>query len=148
MRRHRERGVKVGQVEGEDGRSPRGDGVYFWRGGGRMHPRQAEERDVVVSALVIVGVLELLIDLQSLGALVLVCPTVNGVAVYKYLHLRDRHVFGAVRGDHGPLLVNERGAAQIAIPSPLQDPVVFVWRDRIACRAAGGAWAREGFVLP
>ena len=114
-----------------------------------MHPRQAEERDVVVCrALVIVRVLELLIDLQSLGALVLVCPTVNGVAVYKYLHLRDRHVFGAVRGDHGPLLVNERGAAQIAIPSPLQDPVVFVWRDRIACRAAGGAWAREGFVLP
>jgi hypothetical protein len=32
---------------------------------------------------------------------------------------------GAVRGGHGPLLIDERGAARIAAPSPLEDPVVL-----------------------
>ena len=46
-----------------------------------------------------------------------------------------------MRGSHGPLLVDERGAATISPathhPFPLQDPVVFERRDRSACRAAG-----------
>ena len=64
-----------------------------------MHLRQAEQGDVIYVVLVIgvicvrkivpivvIGVLELLGDLQSLGALVLACPTVQSVAVYVYLH--------------------------------------------------------------
>ena len=64
-----------------------------------MHLRQAEQSDVIYVVLVIgvicvrkivpivvIGVLELLGDLQSLGALVLACPTVQSVAVYVYLH--------------------------------------------------------------
>ena len=59
---------------------------------------------------------------------------------------------GAVRGGHGPLLVDERGAAPRAADCldifKLQDPVVFERRDRTACRAAGGARERgEGGLL-
>ena len=53
-----------------------------------MHLRQAEERDVVfVRGALVIGVLELLVDAQSLGALVLARPTFNIVAVHEYLHL-------------------------------------------------------------
>ena len=52
----------------------------------RMHLRQAEQRDVVSGRdVTVIGVLELLVDLQSLGALVVACPTFV-VAVYAYLH--------------------------------------------------------------
>ena len=51
-----------------------------------MHLRQAEERDVVFERdVTVIGVLELLVDLQSLGALVVACPILF-VAVYAYLH--------------------------------------------------------------
>ena len=54
---------------------------------GRMHLRQAEERDVVSrNVALVIGVLELLVDTQSLGALVLARPTVESVAVYVYHH--------------------------------------------------------------
>ena len=54
------------------------------RGSGCL--RQAEERDVVSGREVnVIGVLELLGDLQSLGALVIACPILF-VAVYAYLH--------------------------------------------------------------
>ena len=52
-----------------------------------MHLRQAEERDVVSGkGALVIGVLELLVDTQSLGALVLACSTVDSVAVYVYHH--------------------------------------------------------------
>ena len=52
-----------------------------------MHLRQAEERDVVSrNVALVIGVLELLVDTQSLGALVLARPTVESVAVYVYHH--------------------------------------------------------------
>ena len=52
----------------------------------RMHLRQAEQRDVVSGREVnVIGVLELLGDLQSLGALVIACPILF-VAVHAYLH--------------------------------------------------------------
>ena len=53
----------------------------------RMHLRQAEQRDVVSGRdVTVIGVLELFGDLESLGAVVLACPTANIVAVYAYLH--------------------------------------------------------------
>ena len=76
--------VKVGQVESEGGEYQGGGGV--WRMRERMHLRQAEERDVVFERdVTVIGVLELLVDLQSLGALVVACPILF-VAVYAYLH--------------------------------------------------------------
>ena len=52
----------------------------------RMHLRQAEQRNVVSGRdVTVIGVLELLVDLQSLGALVIACPTFV-VAVHAYLH--------------------------------------------------------------
>ena len=80
--------AKVGQAESEGGDYQGGDGVYLpGRMRERMHLRQAEQRDVVSGREVnVIGVLELLGDLQSLGALVLACPTVQSVAVYVYLH--------------------------------------------------------------
>eukprot|EP00964_Phaeocystis_antarctica_P114729 scaffold78682_cov50-Phaeocystis_antarctica.AAC.4 len=60
--------------------------------------------------------------------LVVVVPP--AVPVNSHLHIRGIHALGAVRGGHGPLLVDERGAARIAAPSPLEDPVVLERRDR------------------
>ena len=83
--RHRERGE--GGSGGERGwRLSRGRRRLFARAymRERMHLRQAEQRDVVFGPSVI-GVLENLGDLQSLGALVIASPIIS-VAVYKYLH--------------------------------------------------------------
>ena len=79
--------VKVGRVESEGGDYQGGGGVYLpGRMRERMHLRQAEQRDVVSGLRVtVIGVLELFVDLQSLGALVIACPTFV-VAVYAYLH--------------------------------------------------------------
>ena len=79
--------VKVGQVESEGGDYQGGGGVYLpGRMRERMHLRQAEQRDVVSGRdVTVIGVLELLVDLQSLGALVVACPILF-VAVYAYLH--------------------------------------------------------------
>ena len=77
--------VKVGRAESEGGDYQGGGGVYLpGRMRERMHLRQAEQRDVVFGPSVI-GVLENLGDLQSLGALVIASPIIS-VAVYKYLH--------------------------------------------------------------
>ena len=79
--------VKVGQVESEGGDYQGGDGVYLpGRMRERMHLGQAEQRDVVSGRdVTVIGVLELFDDLQSLGALVIACPTFV-VAVHAYLH--------------------------------------------------------------
>ena len=79
--------VKVGREESEGGEYQGGGGVYLpGRMRERMHLRQAEQRDVVSGRdVTVIGVLELCGDLQSLGALVIVCPTFV-VAVYAYLH--------------------------------------------------------------
>ena len=80
-----ERGEGVDQVGGEGG----GRRLLFATGRvrGRMHLRQAEERDVVFERVaIVIGMLELLVDTQSLGAKMLARPIVESVAVYAYLH--------------------------------------------------------------
>ena len=98
-----------------------------------------EECDVVFERhAVVLGMLVLLGDIHSLCAVVLavVCQPVS-VAVHADLHEGGRDAVGAVRSGHGPLLVDERGAAHIAARSKRQDPVVLERRDRSACGAAG-----------
>ena len=108
----------------------------------RRHLREAEECDVVFERhAVVLGMLVLLGDIHSLCAVVLavVCPP-ESVAVHADLHAFGRGALGAVRCGHGPLLVDERGAAHIAARSKPQDPVVLERRDRSAC--GGGAAGR------
>ena len=52
-----------------------------------MHQREAEERDIISGRDgIVIGMLELVGDLECLGALVLVVRPVQSVTVYAHLH--------------------------------------------------------------